>query len=78
MWITGAAKACALRRTGIVPSRSAALAGGSVVLVAPLAATYPLVTLALSALLLRSERINAFLVAGIAITVLGIALLFGK
>jgi drug/metabolite transporter (DMT)-like permease len=56
----------------------AALARGSVVLVAPLAATYPLVTLALTALLLRAERITAVLVAGIAITVVGVALLFGS
>lgn len=56
----------------------AALASGSVVLVAPLAATYPLVTLALSALLLRSERISTVLVIGIAVTVIGVALLFGK
>jgi drug/metabolite transporter (DMT)-like permease len=56
----------------------AALARGSVVLVAPLAATYPLVTLALTALLLRSERITAGLVAGIAVTVVGVALLFGR
>lgn len=54
----------------------AALARGSVVLVAPLAATYPLVTLALSALLLRAERISALLVAAIAVTVFGVALLF--
>ena len=56
----------------------AALAKGSVVLVAPLAATYPLVTLALSALLLKSERITPALVAGIAITVAGVALLLAK
>lgn len=56
----------------------AALARGSVTLVAPLAATYPLVTLALSALLLRSERITGVLVAGIAVTVAGVLLLFGR
>ena len=56
----------------------AALARGSVVLVAPLAATYPLVTLALGALLLRSERMTGALVAGILITVAGVAMLLGK
>jgi drug/metabolite transporter (DMT)-like permease len=56
----------------------AALARGSVVLVSPLAATYPLVTLVLSALLLRSERITALLTAGIVITVVGVLLLFGR
>jgi drug/metabolite transporter (DMT)-like permease len=56
----------------------AALTRGSVVLVAPLAATYPLVTLALGAMLLRSERLTVATVAGIAITVVGVAMLLGK
>ena len=56
----------------------AALARGSVVLVAPLAATYPLITLGLAALLLRSERITASVTAGIFITVAGVALLLVK
>jgi len=56
----------------------AALTRGSVVLVAPLAATYPLVTLVLGAALLRSERVTARLVGGILITVVGVALLLGR
>lgn len=56
----------------------AALTRGSVVLVAPLAATYPLVTLALSAALLRAEKITTLLVAGIFMSVLGVALLLAR
>jgi drug/metabolite transporter (DMT)-like permease len=55
----------------------AALTRGSVVLVAPLAATYPLVTLALGALL-RIERITLPLLAGIVVTVAGVAMLLGR
>lgn len=50
----------------------AALARGSVALVAPLTATYPLITLILSALLLRSEKITALIVGGVAIIVAGV------
>jgi drug/metabolite transporter (DMT)-like permease len=53
----------------------AALTHGSVILVAPLAATYPLITLGLSGLLLSSERITPRLMAGTAMTVGGVALL---
>ena len=56
----------------------AALAHGPVVLVAPLAATYPLVTLALGAVLLRAEKITLPLFAGILITVAGVAMLLGR
>ena len=56
----------------------AALTRGSVVLVAPLAATYPLVTLALGAVLLRAEKITLALFAGILLTVAGVALLLGR
>lgn len=56
----------------------AALAGGSVALVAPLTATYPLVTLALGAIALRSERISILLVVGVTITVAGVAMLLWK
>lgn len=52
-----------------------ALASGPVAVVAPVVATYPLFTLALSALLLRHERLNARLVGGVALTVAGVALL---
>jgi drug/metabolite transporter (DMT)-like permease len=53
----------------------AALARGPVILVSPLVATYPLVTLAFSAILFRSARINVPLVAGVALTVAGVVLL---
>lgn len=42
---------------------------------APLVATYPLITLALSAVLLGEERLQATLIAGIAATVGGVALI---
>ena len=53
----------------------AALARGSVTLVSPLVATYPLVTLALSGLLLRAAGLTAQLCLGVAVTVAGVALL---
>ena len=53
----------------------AALARGPVILVAPLVAAYPLVTLAFSTIFLRSARINAPLVAGVLLTVIGVILL---
>lgn len=53
----------------------AALGRGSITLVSPLVATYPLFTLALSALLLRSTRLEPRLVLGVALTVLGVAAL---
>jgi drug/metabolite transporter (DMT)-like permease len=53
----------------------AALARGQVSVVSPLAATYPLFTLALSALFLREERFGARVVAGVLLTVAGAVLL---
>ena len=53
----------------------AALARGPVTLVSPLAAGYPLVTLALSAVMLRSVRLSPRLVAGVVATVGGVVLL---
>lgn len=52
-----------------------ALARGSVTLVSPLVATYPLFTLLLSAVLLRSARPEPRVVGGVALTVGGVALL---
>jgi drug/metabolite transporter (DMT)-like permease len=52
----------------------AALARGTVTLVSPLVATYPLVTLAISAML-RSVSLSLRLLAGIALTVLGSTIL---
>lgn len=56
----------------------AALAQGSVSLVSPLVATYPLFTLGLTALLLRPARIDARLFAGVALTVAGVAILIAS
>lgn len=53
----------------------AALERGPVALVSPIAATYPLFTLALSALALRDERLGAGLLGGVALTVAGVVLL---
>jgi drug/metabolite transporter (DMT)-like permease len=53
----------------------AALARGPVILVAPLVATYPLVTLAFTAIFFRSARINVPLAAGVSLTVVGVILL---
>lgn len=55
----------------------AALARGPVLLVSPLAATYPLVTLAFSAILLRSTRITITLIIGVVTSVAGVMLLVG-
>ncbi|MCX7383857.1 MAG: DMT family transporter [Alphaproteobacteria bacterium] len=52
----------------------AALARGAVGLVAPLVASYPLFTLALSAVFLRGERLHAQLMAGVGVTVGGVVL----
>jgi drug/metabolite transporter (DMT)-like permease len=43
--------------------------------VSPLAATYPLFTLALSALFLREEKFGARVLAGVALTVAGVVVL---
>ena len=52
----------------------AAVRNGPITLVAPLAAIYPLVTVALSAMLLKHIEITARIVVGTALTVLGVAL----
>ena len=52
----------------------AALARGEVVRVAPIVASYPLLTLLLSALLLREEHFTPRQLGGIALTVAGVAL----
>ena len=53
----------------------AALGLGPVTLVSPLIASYPLVTLLLSFRFLKCERVDARLVAAVAITVGGVVLL---
>jgi drug/metabolite transporter (DMT)-like permease len=52
----------------------AAVRNGPIALVAPLAAIYPLVTVALSAMVLKHIEITARIVAGPAVTVLGVVL----
>jgi len=52
----------------------AAVRNGPITLVAPLAAIYPLVTVALSAMLLRHIEITMRIVAGTTLTVMGVAL----
>ena len=52
----------------------AAVRNGPITLVAPLAAIYPLVTVALSAMVLKHVAITARIVAGAALTVLGVVL----
>jgi len=52
----------------------AAVRNGPITLVAPLAAIYPLITVALSAMLLKHVAITVRIVAGTALTVLGVAL----
>lgn len=53
----------------------AALARGQVSVVSPLVATYPLFTLALSALFLREEKFGPRVLAGVALTVAGVVVL---
>jgi drug/metabolite transporter (DMT)-like permease len=55
-----------------------ALTTGPVLVVAPVVATYPLFTLALSAMLLRHERLNARMIGGVVLTVAGIVLLLAR
>lgn len=52
-----------------------ALASGPVHVVSPIAATYPLFTLGLSAALLRDVRVSGILVVGVLLTVTGVAVL---
>ena len=53
----------------------AALARGQVSVVSPLVATYPLFTLALSAMFLREEKFGPRVLAGVALTVAGVLVL---
>lgn len=63
---------------GAVLTLYAALARGSVTLVAPLVATYPLVTVILTRVFLGGTRIEMRTSIGIALTVSGVALLLGS
>lgn len=55
-----------------------ALTTGPVGAVAPVVATYPLFTLALSATLLRHERLSARLIGGVVLTVAGVVILVAR
>jgi drug/metabolite transporter (DMT)-like permease len=50
----------------------AALSRGDVIVVSPLVASYPIVTLVLSAALIRTSRLTLSVVAGVALTVTGV------
>jgi drug/metabolite transporter (DMT)-like permease len=52
-----------------------ALSTGTVVVVSPIVATYPLFTLMLSALVLREERMSAALIGGVMLVVAGVVVL---
>jgi drug/metabolite transporter (DMT)-like permease len=54
-----------------------ALDNGPVILVAPLVATYPLVTLLLSAIIFRSAQFSLRLIIGVLLTVVGVTMLIG-
>ena len=53
----------------------AALEVGTVNIVSPIAATYPLFTLLLNAIILREERLSAQLMAGVALMVAGVVVI---
>jgi len=53
----------------------AALSHGDVIVVSPLVASYPFVTLVLSAVLIRAAHLNPSIVAGVALTVTGVVLM---
>jgi drug/metabolite transporter (DMT)-like permease len=53
----------------------AALDGGAVKIVSPIAATYPMFTLVINAVVLREERLSARLAGGVALMVSGVAAL---
>ncbi|HET9405349.1 MAG TPA: EamA family transporter [Burkholderiales bacterium] len=55
-----------------------ALTTGPVQVVAPVVATYPLFTLALSALFLRHERLTGRLIGGVLLTVAGVVILLAR
>jgi drug/metabolite transporter (DMT)-like permease len=55
-----------------------ALSTGTVVVVSPIVATYPLFTMMLSALVLREERMSGTLIGGVALTVAGVIVLLAQ
>jgi drug/metabolite transporter (DMT)-like permease len=68
-WLTGFINSCALFVL------YAALEAGTVSVVSPIAASYPLITLALNTLVLREERLTLRLALGVALMVSGVVAL---
>lgn len=56
----------------------AALSRGTITLVSPLVATYPVITVALTAAMIRKSRMSGQLVCGVVITVIGVAVLIWR
>jgi drug/metabolite transporter (DMT)-like permease len=56
----------------------AALSRGTVTLVSPLVATYPVVTVAMTAAMIRKSRMTGQLVCGVVITVIGVVVLISS
>jgi drug/metabolite transporter (DMT)-like permease len=56
----------------------AALERGAVNVVSPIAATYPLFTLLLNAIILREEKLGTRLLGGVALMVAGVALVLAN
>jgi drug/metabolite transporter (DMT)-like permease len=90
-WLLSSRTAAAFTRRGVawfvttgilngaaVLAMYCALSTGPVQVVAPVVATYPLFTLALSVLLLRHERLTVRLVGGVALTVAGVVILLAR
>ncbi|HEV8518327.1 MAG TPA: DMT family transporter [Burkholderiales bacterium] len=67
-----------LLNSAAVVAMYAALIRGAVSVVAPIVAVYPLFTLALSAAVLRQERLGTRAFAGVALTVIGVAFLLAR
>lgn len=67
--------AVGLANGSAVLSMYAALGCGSVIVVSPLVASYPLVTLLLSLIFLKRERVSPKLIVAVAVTVSGVVLL---
>lgn len=67
-----------LLNCGAVLVMYSALLQGTVSVVSPIVAIYPVFTLALSALLLRQERLGVRMIAGVALTVAGVTWLLAR
>lgn len=67
-----------LLNSAAVVAMYAALIRGAVSVVAPIVAVYPLFTLALSAAVLRQERLGTRALAGVTLTVIGVVFLLAR